>query len=91
MVQGLRRGQDEDWVIVGKYKHYAIVSNDGPPCPRCGRATEIREHADLTEKQLMQDFYYSRWCYCINPKCRTKRIVSSDDIVWNERRSAWDV
>jgi hypothetical protein len=76
---------------VGKDKHYVIVSNDGPLCPRCRRATEIREHADLMEKQLLQGFYYSRWCYCTNPECRTKRILSSDHIVWNERRSAWDV
>jgi len=76
---------------MSKNKCYVIVGNNGPPCPQCGRRTEIREHAALTEKQLLQGFYYSRWYYCGNSECRVKRILSSDHIVWNERRSAWDV
>jgi len=75
---------------MGKNKDYVIVSSHGPACPRCGQATEIREHV-LSEKQLLQSFYYSRWWYCTNLECPTKRILSSEYIVWNERRSAWDV
>jgi len=50
-----------------------IVGENGDPCPRCGKPTEIREHREVTEKQLQQPFYYSRWFYCTNRRCRTNR------------------
>lgn len=74
-----------------KREHYLVVGNDGDPCPTCGRPTEIREHDAITEKQLLQESYYSRWFICTNPNCRTKRILPERYIVWNARSSAWDV
>jgi hypothetical protein len=47
------------------------VEGEGDPCPRCGRPMQIREHCRITEKQLRQPFYYSRWFLCCNPRCRT--------------------
>ena len=50
-------------------KDYVVLGNDGEPCPTCGRSTEIREHAAITQKQLRQQCYYSRWFVCTNPMC----------------------
>jgi hypothetical protein len=82
-----------------KHQRYAAKKNrnnvgaDGPPCPRCHRATEIREHAKITEKILAQPFYYSRWYYCRNPHCRTNVIHDDRFRVWNDSFSdaAFDV
>ena len=54
---------------------YNIVGSSGDPCPRCGRATEIREHRYITAKELRRPFYYSRWFFCRNPRCKTSTIV----------------
>jgi hypothetical protein len=74
-----------------KHKDYVVIGNDGDPCPTCGRPTQIREHAAITEKQLMQQCYYSRWFVCTNPNCKMKRILPERYIIWNFRTSAWDV
>jgi hypothetical protein len=52
-----------------------IVGSSGDPCPRCGQPTEIREHRYITAKQLRKAFYYSRWFYCTNARCKTTTIV----------------
>jgi hypothetical protein len=66
---------------MSKKKHkrdpHIVVGWDGPPCPRCGRAMQIREHERITEKHLLQPFYYSRWHSCMHRDCRTT-IVHDD-------------
>ena len=57
-----------------KIRH-VVVGENGDPCPRCGKPTEIRTHPAITGKHLAQPFYYSRWFYCLNPDCRTKQIM----------------
>jgi hypothetical protein len=74
-----------------KSKSYIIVGEQGDPCPSCGRPTQIREHTGITERQLRQQCYYSRWFVCKNPYCKTTRILPERYIVWNARASAWDV
>jgi hypothetical protein len=73
-------------------KSYVIVGNDGDPCPRCARPTEIRAHAAITETHLRQPSYYSRWFYCIDPTCQAKQIMPSRYRLWNDPGpSPWDV
>jgi hypothetical protein len=68
-------------------KNTKIVSLDGPPCPRCGCPTEIREHERITEKELARPFYYRRWYNCPNRKCKTTLIHADDFKVWNENEA----
>jgi hypothetical protein len=57
-------------------KKYRIIPDQhGDPCPRCGRSTEVREHTQITDKHLRQPYYYSRWFYCRNPRCRTTMVM----------------
>lgn len=55
--------------------NYKIVGSDGDPCPRCGQPTQIREHKTIRPRELRQPFYYWRWYYCTNRKCKTNTIV----------------
>jgi hypothetical protein len=57
---------------------------DGPPCPRCGVAMEVREHASIGPKQLRKAFYYSRWYCCRNKHCRTTLVMPEEFKVMNE-------
>ena len=68
-------------------KNTKIVSLNGPPCPRCGCPTEIREHERITEKELAKQFYYSRWHNCPNQDCQTKQIMPPEFKVWNEHEA----
>jgi hypothetical protein len=52
-------------------KKRTLVPGDGPPCPRCGEPSQIREHPEVTPKMLAQAYYYSRWFCCIQRDCRT--------------------
>src|ERR1019366_7610782 len=76
------------------WRAYVVPGMNGDECPRCGRPTEIREHAEITKRHLEQPFYYSRWFCCVNPACRTsvimperfkvppvERLAAPDDIV----------
>jgi hypothetical protein len=65
-------------------KNMKIVDLDGPPCPRCGCSTEIREHERITGKELARPFYYSRWYNCQNRNCKTKLIMPPEFRVWNK-------
>jgi hypothetical protein len=69
------------------------VRAGGPPCPRCGEVTQIREHKAIRAKELARPFYYSRWYYCANPRCRTTTIMPPEFIVVPEgsAREAQDV
>jgi hypothetical protein len=55
--------------------NFKIVGDDGDACPRCGQPTQIREHKSIRPKELRRPFYYSRWFYCDNPKCKTNTVV----------------
>jgi hypothetical protein len=55
----------------------------GPPCPRCNEPTQVRKHAKIGSKQLRQPFYYARWYYCVNRKCRATLIMPPEFKVWN--------
>ena len=56
-------------------RRHLVIPGSGDPCPRCGRATEIREHRAITNRELRRPFYYARWFYCRNRRCRTTTIV----------------
>jgi hypothetical protein len=61
-----------------------IKSFDGPPCPGCGRATEVRKYERIGPKQLMRPlYYYSRWYCCMNKHCRTTLIMPEEFKVRN--------
>ena len=66
-----------------KKKTYIIVSENGPPCPRCRRHMQVREHDRIREKQLRQPFYYSRWFRCMHKGCKTTIVHREEFKVWN--------
>ena len=68
-------------------KNTTIVGLDGPPCPRCGCLTEIREHERITAKELAKQFYYSRWYNCLNRNCKTAIIHADEFKVCNEEQA----
>ncbi|GEM_PF-4860871 len=57
----------------------------GPPCPRCGQPTEVREHKAVTAKELARPFYYSRWYNCANRSCRATLIMPEEFKVFSVR------
>jgi prophage regulatory protein len=71
---------------IASTKHYVVVSADGPPCPLCGAAMEVREHDRITDKHLRQPFYYRRWYRCMQINCATKLVMPEEHKVWNEAR-----
>src|SRR5262245_61634010 len=60
-----------------------VIAGAGDPCPRCGRATQIREHAYIGNRERRRPFYYRRWFMCVNPACRTTTIVPAKYQVFN--------
>jgi hypothetical protein len=61
------------------------LTEKGPPCPRCHRLMQIRVHTCITDKMVKrQPYYYSRWYYCLNNKCRTKQVMPDEFRVFNE-------
>jgi hypothetical protein len=46
----------------------------GSFCPRCAQPSQIREHVAIAAKELGKSFYFTRWFYCLNPDCQTKRF-----------------
>jgi hypothetical protein len=59
-------------------KGYRVIGGNGLPCPRCGQATQIREHVAITDKHLRQPYYFSRWFYCRNPQCPVTMHVTEN-------------
>jgi hypothetical protein len=57
----------------------------GPPCPRCGQPTEVREHVEVTSRELAKAFYYSRWYKCANNRCKTTLIMPKEFRVFHDR------
>jgi hypothetical protein len=66
-----------------KHKSYVVIDGNGEPCPRCGGPTQIREHEQVTARQLRQPYYYSRWYYCVDQHCPTTMIMPEAFKVWN--------
>jgi len=66
------------------YEPPVIVGGDGPPCPRCCKPTQIREHKHIGEKELSKPFYFSRWYYCENQQCKTNTIMPEEFKVLNK-------
>jgi hypothetical protein len=64
-------------------RRHLVIPGRGDPCPRCGKATQIREHRAITDRELRRPFYYRRWFYCRNPRCRTTVIVHDRYRVFN--------
>jgi ribosomal protein S27AE len=60
-----------------------VVGYDGPPCPRCGNYTEVREHKRIGQKQLRRPYYFSRWYCCTNGRCKTTLIMPEEFKVFN--------
>jgi hypothetical protein len=59
-----------------KTKTSRVVDGElGDACPRCGHATEVREHKEITDRQLRQPYYFARWFHCTNVRCRTTLIM----------------
>jgi hypothetical protein len=73
-----------------KTKKYVFIPGLGIRCPRCNRHTQIREHSVITEKHLAQPFYYSRWYYCNNTKCRTNQIMPDEFKVMKQFQETWN-
>jgi hypothetical protein len=69
-------------------KNMRVVGLDGPPCRRCGCPTEVREHKEVTAKELARPFYYARWFNCLNRRCRTTLIMPEEFKVINDSRVA---
>lgn len=63
---------------------HVVVGDNGDPCPRCGQPTQVREHKAITECELRRPFYYSRWFYCTNRKCKTSLVMPAKFQVWNQ-------
>lgn len=60
-----------------------IIGHNGPPCPRCGKRTQERRHRKVTAKELARPFYYAKWFYCENGRCKTTMIMPDEHKVWN--------
>src|SRR5215472_13651693 len=62
-----------------------IVDHDGPACPRCRRPLQVREHVEITQRELARSAYYRRWFYCSYPDCRTTTVMFDEDRVSNRK------
>jgi hypothetical protein len=57
-----------------------IVSQDGgPPCPRCGHSTQVREHAWLGDRELQKAFHLKYWYYCANARCAANFVAPPEE------------
>lgn len=60
----------------------------GPPCPRCGRSMQVREHNRITDEQLKRPFFYRLWYRCMNRDCKTTLVMPEQFKVHNTQRRA---
>lgn len=67
-------------------KNYRTVQSDGHLCPRCKQEAEAREHLVIRNKELQQNYYYTRWYHCKNMSCPTKTFF--DDMWKVENKNA---
>jgi hypothetical protein len=56
-------------------KKCVVIPGDGDPCPRCNEPMQIREYADLNEKQEYRGAFYTRWFCCMNKSCKTTLVM----------------
>lgn len=56
-------------------KRRRVLDEKGPPCPRCTRLMQVREHKEVSERELRRPFYYSRWYRCMNGNCKTTLVM----------------
>jgi hypothetical protein len=61
-----------------------VVPGVGPPCPRCGCATDVRSHRRVGARELRKPFYFSQWYFCTNRKCRTTTVMPPEFRVFRE-------
>ena len=61
-----------------------IVPGKGIACPRCGRPTQIHEHANIGVKQRRQRYYFRRWFCCPHENCKTKLVMRDEFKVMND-------
>lgn len=71
---------------MNKQKKYRVIGRNGIACPQCGRQMEIREHTYLTEKQLRQPYYFTRWFYCFYQDCPVKAHMQEEYKVWLDKK-----
>jgi hypothetical protein len=71
-----------------EYGRVIVVDETGPPCPRCKQRTEVREHADIAERQRRGGSYFERWYCCRNPNCQTTLIMPPEFKVVNRTSDA---
>ncbi len=62
----------------GQHQHHIVVTEDGPPCPRCRRPMQVREHAQITDKHLRQPWYFARWYFCRHRDCQTWQVMQEE-------------
>ena len=63
-------------------KNVKIIPGNGLACPRCGKPTQIREHAAITSRELSKPYYHRRWFMCLNSACPTTTIMTEDTKVF---------
>ncbi len=61
-----------------------IVPGDGPPCPRCRRPMQIREHRHVTAHLARKPYYFRRWYYCTYQDCKTEFVMPNEFKVFND-------
>jgi hypothetical protein len=66
-------------------KSFVVVAGEGPPCPRCARPTQIREHDRIKAKHLRQPYYFTRWFYCTNARCKVTLHMEERFKVWTSQ------
>jgi hypothetical protein len=62
--------------------------NSGPPCPRCSRPMQVRQHNHIGAKQQQAPFYYERWFFCTHAGCQTRQVMPAQYIHWNDNPAA---
>jgi hypothetical protein len=67
---------------------YVVIAEAGPPCPRCHRPMQVREHRIIGSKQLRKRYYYRRWFRCMNVNCRTTIVHDDQFRVFNDPEEA---
>jgi hypothetical protein len=66
-------------------KTRTVMIGHGKPCEGCGKPTMLKKHAEITQKQLDQAFYYKQWRVCVNRKCKKTAIMDDEDRVLSPR------
>lgn len=74
---------------MSKKRTYRIIETEKEYlCDKCCNPLQVREHKVITQKQLNQPFYYSKWYTCTNKDCKTTQIMPKKYIVWNVNKTS---